>query len=361
MQTEKRAGRVMRSVAAVLVIILAIVALFQGFRMRGKEALFRNVAVETENLPEEKQSGDDRAKIACEQGKEVTYQGEKYVYNEDLVSILFLGVDKEAFEEGGMVGDGKAGQADALFLLVLDTKTGKSRLIAISRDTMTDVNVYSDLGNFIGTEKLQLCLAYTYGDGKEKSCENTVRAVSRLFYGMPVAAYAALDLDAIAVLTDAVGGVEVTVTKDLTIQDSSLKEGERKVLTGEQAQWYVRSRLVEEKEATADANSDRIERQKQYLAAFGGKAAEQFRKNPLFLLTMYQKIKDFSVTNLSAAEVTYLGTLLFRGGFQDADILSIKGEASMGETYAEFHVDEQAMYEMVLEVFYRKAGKDHEK
>ena len=55
MQTEKRAGRVMRNVAAVLVIILAIVALFQGFRMRGKEALFRNVAVETEKLPEEKQ------------------------------------------------------------------------------------------------------------------------------------------------------------------------------------------------------------------------------------------------------------------------------------------------------------------
>lgn len=135
---------------------------------------------------------------------------------------------------------------------------------------------------FYRNGKLQLCLAYTYGDGKEKSCENTVRAVSRLFYGMPVAAYAALDLDAIAVLTDAVGGVEVTVTKDLTIQDPSLKEGERKVLTGEQAQWYVRSRLVEEKEATADANSDRIERQKQYLAAFGGKAAEQFRKNPLF-------------------------------------------------------------------------------
>ena len=139
------------------------------------------------------------------------------------------------------------------------------------------------------------------------------------------------------------------------------KDQEEHGLTGEQAQWYVRSRLVEEKEATADANSDRIERQKQYLAAFGGKAAEQFRKNPLFLLTLYQKIKDFSVTNLSAAEVTYLGTLLFRGGFQDTGILSIKGEASMGETYAEFHVDEQAMYEMVLEVFYRKAGKDHEK
>lgn len=81
----------------------------------------------------------------------------------------------------------------------------------------------------------------------------------------------------------------------------------------------------------------------------------------LELIRVPEKFKDFSVTNLSAAEVTYLGTLLFRGGFQDAGILSIKGEASMGETYAEFHVDEQAMYEMVLEVFYRKAGKDHEK
>lgn len=50
------------------------------------------------------------------------------------------------------------------------------------------------------------------------------------------------------------------------------------------------------------------------------KRQEQFRKNPLFLLTLYQKIKDFSVTNLSAAEVTYLGTLLFCGGFQDAGI-----------------------------------------
>ena len=88
MQTEKRAGRVMRSVAAVLVIILAIVALFQGFRMRGKEALFRNVAVETENLPEEKQSGDDRAKIACDQGMEVSYQGVKFVYRDERVSVL---------------------------------------------------------------------------------------------------------------------------------------------------------------------------------------------------------------------------------------------------------------------------------
>lgn len=210
MQTEKRAGRVMRSVAAVLVIILAIVALFQGFRMRGKEALFRNVAVETENLPEEKQ--------ARRQGKDLHANRERrsHIRERSMCTTkiwcpdFFSGVDKEAFEEGGTVGDGKAGQADALFLLVLDTKTGKSRLIAISRDTMTDVNVYSTLEILSEREKLQLCLAYTYGDGKEKSCENTVRAVSRLFYGMPVAAYAALDLDAIAVLTDAVGGVEVT-------------------------------------------------------------------------------------------------------------------------------------------------------
>lgn len=278
----KRAGRVMRNVAAVLVIILAIVALFQGFLHEGERGTVSQCGGGNGKSAGRKAKRRRQGKDRMRTGKGGHISGREVCVQRRSGVDPFLGVDKEAFEEGGTVGDGKAGQADALFLLVLDTKTGKSRLIAISRDTMTDVNVYSDLGNFIGTEKLQLCLAYTYGDGKEKSCENTVRAVSRLFYGMPVAAYAALDLDAIAVLTDAVGGVEVTVTKDLTIQDPSLKEGERKVLTGEQAQWYVRSRLVEEKEATADANSDRIERQKQYLAAFGGKAAEQFRKNPLF-------------------------------------------------------------------------------
>lgn len=116
----------MRNVAAVLVIILAIVALFQGFRMRGKEALFRNVAVETENLPGRKAKRRRQGKDRMRTGKGGHISGREVCVQRRSGVDPFLGVDKEAFEEGGMVGDGKAGQADALFLLVLDTKTGKT-------------------------------------------------------------------------------------------------------------------------------------------------------------------------------------------------------------------------------------------
>ena len=96
------------------------------------------------------------------------------------------------------------------------------------------------------------------------------------------------------------------------------------------------------REATADANSDRIERQKQYLAALEEKRQSSFERIR-FLLTLYQKIKDFSVTNLSAARSDVSWNPAFsRVVFRMPVFLSIKGEASMGETYAEFHVDEQA-------------------
>ena len=56
-----------------------------------------------------------------------------------------------------------------------------------------------------------LGLAYAYGNGKDTSCQYMVDAVSRLFYGIPVNGYAAFNMETIAALNDAVGGVTVTI------------------------------------------------------------------------------------------------------------------------------------------------------
>lgn len=77
-------------------------------------------------------------------------------------------------------------------LAVLDSETGELSLVNISRDSMVDVNRYNVEGQFLGTEEMQICLAYAYGDGREGSCLNTVESVSRLMYSMPVHAYARL-------------------------------------------------------------------------------------------------------------------------------------------------------------------------
>lgn len=58
---------------------------------------------------------------------------------------------------------------------------------------------------------MQASLVFAYGNEKEKSCENTARSVLRLRYGMLIQSYAVLNMEAIILLNDAVGGVEVTI------------------------------------------------------------------------------------------------------------------------------------------------------
>lgn len=112
-------------------------------------------------------------------GEYVVYNGKTYQLNENITSILFMGVDKRELEQTEINGTG--GQADVIVLAAVDTETEKVSLINVSRDTMTDVTVYSANGGYIGSKEQQICLSYAYGNGKETSCENTVNSVKRLF------------------------------------------------------------------------------------------------------------------------------------------------------------------------------------
>ena len=50
----------------------------------------------------------------------ITYKGEKYKYNYDLRTVLFMGIDEENEIEERKVGDG--GQTDSLVLFAMDTE-----------------------------------------------------------------------------------------------------------------------------------------------------------------------------------------------------------------------------------------------
>ena len=279
----------------------------------------------------------------------IVYNGAKYKYNEDNINILFMGIDRDMQDTGEKV-IGENGQADVLIWAALDSKTGHLSLINISRDAMVDVNKYNVKDKYLGTDKMQLCLAYSYGDGKEKSCENTLQSVSRLMYGMPVNAYVAIDYSAIAPLNDAIGGVTVNVLEDLTQSDSALKAGETVTLHGEQAQTYVRSRNTE----VLDSNNQRMERQKQYIDAFLQQAISQTKKNPTLPVTLYNDVSDYMVTNISASEVTHLATLMIQNGVSGGDILTVPGEVTQGDVYAEFNPDDKELYKLILSVFYKE-------
>lgn len=77
------------------------------------------------------------------------------------------------------------------------------------------------------------------------SCQYMVDAVSNLFYGMPINGYVALNMNAVAMINDAVGGVTVTVPEDMTQVDPSFAEGAAVTLTGDQALKFTRYRDTE--------------------------------------------------------------------------------------------------------------------
>ncbi len=293
---------------------------------------------------------DDDSVAISSDGRTVTYNGETYVFNENRTNILCVGTDKEALgTEGDVIGTG--GQADAIFILSIDTETGAIDAVAIPRDTLVDVDIYNADGQFVRTENTQICLSFAYGDGKDSSCLNTVKSASRLFYGIPINTYAAIDLSAIVTLNDAVGGVPVTLSGDFKRENGTIaKAGQTITLVGKEAEWFVRHRDVE----VLDSNMARMERQKQYLTSFFSKAISAASEDIGVPLELFDKVSGSSVTNLNSSRITYLATTLVTN-HQPLVFHSVAGEVVKGEDgYAEYKADYKTLYEKVLSVFYDK-------
>ena len=283
----------------------------------------------------------------------IKYQDTVYAYNEDIMTFLFMGIDKNS--DVKEVEDGvNGGQADALFLAVINPHDKSIKVIGINRNTMTDVDVYNESGAFVTTMKAQIAVQHGFGNGVEKSCEYQQKAVANLFYDLPIHGYAAINMSAIPTINDAVGGVDVTVLEDLTRMDSTLAEGADVHLMGKSAFWYVKYRDTKE-----FASSDmRLARQKQYLNAFIGAAKQAAKKDISVAVDLYQAILPQMVTNVTVDEVAYLAPMLVDYRFDENGFYMIDGETVMGEQFEEFYADEQALYELILEVFYEEVKNE---
>ncbi len=97
-----------------------------------------------------------------------------------------------------------------------------------------------------------------------------------------------------------------------------------------------------------------MERQKQYITSFIGKTISQTKQDITVPITLFNVASNYMVTDVTAPKVAYLASLIVEHGFSETDILSVPGKASMGERYAEYRVDQKALYELILETFYVK-------
>lgn len=365
--------QILLRIALILLCCLAAVIVFLFFFRTGGGRQLKRAASMTGEItaPEQAETEND--------GKTVNYLGKQWVYNENMVAILCIGVDTEQFPAESQASDEQTlqeyigsnqisdeqterqknrsqgsyqngGFADTLFLLAVDTNKGNGVLLPISRYTMGIVDTYQSDGSYGGQEEMQLAYAYAYGDGGKESCENTAKAVSRFLYGIPISGYAALDMSGIAPLNDAVGGVTLDISEDLTDADPAFFQGNTLTLSGEQAMRFVRYRISEGEKLETDNNAPRMQRQEQFLQAFAKQFFQQIRKEPGLPLTCYQLLKEYMVTDITPSETLYLSTLLADHG-NEISVVSLPGTVQKGE-YTEVYVDRERLYEILLDVFY---------
>lgn len=349
-QKRKRKVVALSVLAAITGLLAAAFAAFLIVGAIGKANLRSNViaAPKLENAPVVIELQPTEEEAAGWKEGWVKYNGQIYAYNEDILTFLVMGIDKnrdvKEVEEGT-----NGGQADALFLVVLNPHDNSLSVIGINRNTMTDISVYDDNGAYVNTIKAQITVQHGFGNGVEESCEYQVNAVQHLFYEMPVHGYAAINMSAIGPLTDMVGGVDVVALEDIKSGNSTvIKEGEEVHLEGDLAFAYIHNRDTKEF-GSAD---HRLERQKQFIATYLQKVKQKTKEDIGFPISVYQSIAPQTVTSLTVDEMTYLVSIAKDYSFDENYLYTLKGETKQGDVFEEFYVDETDLFELILKVFY---------
>lgn len=342
----------MCGVMTVILVLVIVVGVQTKAQNAGKQKDYQPQA-SAENQTPEADAPQQESSQPLEKWQEgiVTYKGKNYQYNSSIRSYLMMGIDKnDPVTDSSDYTDG--GQSDAMFLLVADTETQKLTVISINRNTMVDISLCDADGIDLGELNTQICLQHAFGDGKRLSCSRSVDVVAKLFGNIPVSGYLAMNMGAIPQMNDAIGGVEVTVLQDLSFPeaDITLKEGETVVLSGEEAYYYLHGRDV----AEYDSATDRLRREEQYMIAYMDKLKTATVGKSAIAVDIYNSIADYLVTSV---DFTSLITELAEYDFSEEQMYTVPGETVMGDpidgqSYEEYHVDEEALQELIMQVFY---------
>lgn len=321
--------------AALVIVLVVVVLMMPGNTQIGSA----NEDINTEI---------DEATLEKWQEGVINYNGKNYIYNRDIKSYLIMGVDKDEMDEDEWDYT-KGGQADAIFLLVTNAVDESVTLVSIHRNTLTRVETCGIDGKSAGYVDLQLCLQHAYGDGKNLSCVRMSDAVSHMFYNLPIHGYISMYMEGMPIMNDAIGGVEVTVLDDLksTSRGVDLKKGQTVTLSGDEAYVYLRSRDID----IFDSATNRLKRQQQYITAYIEKLEKIASDNPESAVEIYESLSDYIVSSVDFASL--VGEVK-EYSYTPENMHTVPGEVVEGTRWEEFHIDEEAFYDMIIDIFYEE-------
>ena len=278
------------------------------------------------------------------------YNGKKYQYNNRVTTLLYAGLDSfDELKQTATYGD-KA-RADSIMLIVLDEASKKMSVVAINRDTMTEVHRFSRNGGDLGTYVTHLGYAYANGDGGTASCENLKTAVSTLFNNLPIDGYMVSNQTSIVMINDLVGGVTVTVpNNDLATKYPELTEGNIVTLDESNVRAYVQQRDT----AVDFSNEGRIERQKSFVLSFMDEFGTLVKENSTQVWDELEECSNWMQTDITKNRYLSLADAFSQTNLAPDSYYILEGEDQLGEFHDEFYYDEDALQELIIKLFYRE-------
>lgn len=275
------------------------------------------------------------------------HEGQTLHYREnEITNYLIIGLDQENVTRATTHQHG--GQADFLVVLSIDRIDRSITPIMLDRDAMVEMQTFGVFGNPAGTRVMQLCLAQAYSGTNTPGSVNTVNTVEKLLMGIDIHHYIVMDMTAIPMVNDALGGVEVTLYDDFTVFDPVMTKGSTLRLMGKQAEFFVRGRMT-----VADgSNASRMARQQQYLSGllvqFRRTAkGDQGKLNEIFRLLDGHMLSDTSVNTLLHDVNAY-------DDYEWNAMRILSGEHRTDQYgFAEFWVDQAALKRLVADIWFQ--------
>ena len=235
-------------------------------------------------------------------------------------NILVLGSDSRI--SAGDPSQWKVGaqRTDAIMLVHLPADRSSAYVMSIPRDSWVDIP---------GHAQAKINAAFSWGGPSL-----LIQTVEQLT-NVRIDHFVVTDFDSFVAMTDALGGVRMTLTKSLTLDGTVVPAGKQQLLTGAQALAFVR-----ERHSLPHGDFDRVQRQQAWIRAIAAKLRNDGTlRNPVtstkFLTTVTKSVAADSafdekaqqdlldrVRGLSSKDITFF-TAPYSGTGRSADGQSI--------------------------------------
>ncbi len=233
---------------------------------------------------------------------------------EGQLTVLCMG-----FDEQGQ-------NADVLMLFLFDIKNHTINVLQIPRDSFVKIG---QTGKINGV--------YLNGD-EELTPINRIVSVVRETFGIPIDRYITINCNDVPPVVDMIGGIPIDVPEQIIYEADKIINAGEQVLTGQQAEWFVRFR-----HDYTEGDIGRVKAQRIFLAAAMNKMMEMGPE----LITMLPELSEYINSDLTSGELSSLADFATQVAMENISVYMVPGEGATYNGYSVWSMHRDATTELM--------------